>query len=100
MPYWGCGYHNQGHFGHESCSCKKKQHPKYTSAPRFHLDKGYKHKKDKKIQKKAYFKKIFEPAGIEKCFICGKKGHWANKCPNKNKNPRLAAMFSEDLDPA
>ena len=35
----------------------------------------------------------------EKCFICGKKGHLANKCPNKNKNPRLAAMLSEDLDP-
>ena len=36
----------------------------------------------------------------EKCFVCSKKGHWDNKFPNKKKNPRLAAMFSEDLDPA
>ena len=100
MPDLGCGAHNQGHFERESCSCKKKQQPKYTSVPRFHPDKGYKHKKGKRFQKKAYFKKRSEPADKEKCFICGKKGHWANKCPNKNKKPRLASMFSEDLDPS
>ena len=57
-------------------------------------------KKGKRFKRKAYFKKRSEPADKEKCFICGKKGHQANKFPNKNKNPRLASMFSEDLDPS
>lgn len=99
MPDWRCGAHNRGHFGCDSCSCKKTKQPKYTSAPRFHPDKGYKHKTCKRFKKKAYFKKTFEPANKEKCFICGKKGHWANKCPNKKKNPQLVAMFPSDLDP-
>ena len=60
MPYWRCGAHNRGHFGRDSCSCKNKKQPKYTSAPRFHPHKGYKHKKGK-------------------CFNCGKESHWANK---------------------
>ena len=47
MLDWGCGAHNKGHFGRDSCSCIKKKHPKYSSAPRFHLDKGYKNKKEK-----------------------------------------------------
>ena len=57
MLDWGCGTHNQGHFKCEPCSCKKKRQPKTTSAPRFHLDKGYNHIKSKTSKKKAYLKK-------------------------------------------
>ena len=57
-------------------------------------------KKGKTFKKKSYFRKIFEPSNKEKCFICVKKGHWANKCPNKLKKPRLVVMFSVDIDPS
>ena len=89
IPNWCCGAQYRGHFGRDSCSFKKKRQPKYTSAPQFHPDKGYKHKKGRRLKKKAYFKKIFEPADKEKCLVCGKKGHWAKKFPNKKKKHRL-----------
>jgi hypothetical protein len=28
-----------------------------------------------------------------------KKGHWENKFPSKKKKPRLAALFTDELDP-
>ena len=31
-------------------------------------------------------------------FICGQKGHWAGKCPERKYKPRLAALCS-NLDP-
>ena len=31
------------------------------------------------------------------CFLCGKPGHWASKCPKKKSKPRLAA-FCDNLD--
>ena len=40
------------------------------------------------------------PENKEKWFIYGKKGHWVNKFPKKKKNPILAALFTEELDPA
>ena len=57
------------------------------------------HRKGKTLKKKSYFKKICKPVNKEKCFVCGKKGQLDNKCPNKNKNPRLVSLSSKDLDP-
>ena len=55
IPDWGYGANNIGNFGQESSSCKKKKHPKYTSAPRFLPYKGYKHKNGKIFNKKNIF---------------------------------------------
>ena len=57
LPDWGCNANKIGHFGKESCSFKKKKQPKYTSAPRFHPNKGYTHKKEKVSRKNPILRK-------------------------------------------
>lgn len=104
---WVCGAYNRGYLGKESCHCNKKKKGFHTSTPRYHPDKSYKHKTHKSYMKKsrnpfykkAYVRKRSEPADKEKCFICGKKGHWESKCPQKKSKPKLAPFF-EQVDPA
>lgn len=101
IPDQGCGAHNRGHLRKNNCSCKKKKKHFYTSLAIFHLDKSYKYaknKKSKKFQKhKSYARCRNTPTDKIKCFICGKKGHWENKCPKKKKMC-LATLFIDDLD--
>lgn len=48
-------------------------------------------KKSSKIQKPykgkryKFIKKRKIPENTDKCFLCGKKGHWSKQCPNKRK---------------
>lgn len=103
MPDWGCGAHNHGNLK-DTCNYKKKKKQFYTSPTRFHPDKAYKYKKYHKFKQlhkhKFYLKRRNALAEKEKCFICEKKGLWANKCPSKKKKPHFAALFTNELDPA
>ena len=106
---WGCGADGHGHL-EDSCKCKHSKLKKkgfYSSQPRYHYpDKPLKFRKKSRFHKPVY--KDFRPrkfikrrskrSAKEVRFICGNKGHWANKCPKKKQKPKLAA-FCEHLDP-
>ena len=107
MPDCGCGAHNRGHLK-EKCHCNSRQRNKknfFTSDPRYHyLDKPLKFNRKKPTRKKyypaprppprrkKYITKRRKTADKESCFLCGAKGHWANKCPKKKQKPHLAAF--------
>jgi len=110
MPDYGCGAHNRDHQS-GGCSCHKKHSKQHKYEVPSHFGSDRPHKKGKKYYKKydkshkkksrrSYLQKRDSPARSEKCFICGKMGHWANQCPKKKKKPQLAAMFTDDFDPA
>ena len=107
MPDWGCGAHNCGHLK-EKCHCNSRQRNKknfFTSDPRYHYpDKPLNFNRKRPMRKKyyaaqkppprrkKYITKRRKPADKESCFLCGAKGHWANKCPKKKNKPHLAAF--------
>ena len=113
MPDWGCGAHNRGHLN-QKCHCSSKPRKKknfFSSDPRYHYPdkplkfgrkKPYKYKRYKApkplTRRQRYIKKCRKPADKESCFLCGAKGHWANKCPKKKDKPRLAA-FCDSVQP-
>lgn len=49
---------------------------------------------------KAFFRQRTTPSKTQKCFICNKEGHWANACPQKYRNPKLATLFQDTLEPS
>ena len=108
MPDWGCGDHNRGHL-QSSCKCHTKNSKGfYPSAPRYHFpdkplqfNRKPKHKPHKSFSKKnphKFIKRRSYQADSKAFFLCGKSGHWANKCPKKKSKPKLAA-FCDNLDP-
>ncbi|KAI5403929.1 hypothetical protein KIW84_051178 [Lathyrus oleraceus] len=74
-----------------SCATKKKHHQqKYTKSHR-----TFKGKKRKNM--KFFRRKPFRGKGKnERCFICGKKGHFSKECPN---NTHKAAKLINSLKP-
>jgi len=122
MPNYGCGSHNRGHQS-EKCSCshkKNRRSDKYSSKYPNHYSRKHqyntpsrfgsnkprkdygdkKHHSKKHFQKRRFLHKRKSPSSSEKCFIRGKKGHWANECPQKKKHPQLSALFTNEFDPA
>ena len=98
MPNWGCGACNWGHQSvkwKHPCSYKNKNKKFYSAPNHFAADKPM--KPFRKINKKGlypgkrkdYLKYRIIPHKKEHCFICGNKGYWVNKCPQKNINPNL-----------
>ena len=98
MLDWGYGAYNRGHQSvkwKHPCSCKNKKKKFYSTPYHFAADKPM--KPFKKINKKglypgktkAYLKCRSIPHKKGHCFICGKKGHWENRFPQKNISPNL-----------
>ncbi|KAI5428511.1 hypothetical protein KIW84_033480 [Lathyrus oleraceus] len=74
-----------------SCATKKKYHQqKYTKSHR--IFKGKKKKTMKFFRRKPFIGK----GGNQRCFICGKKGHFSKECPN---NTHKSAKLINSLHP-
>ncbi|KAK2651833.1 hypothetical protein Ddye_011689 [Dipteronia dyeriana] len=61
----------------------------YKPKKKKHFQHSFKHKKNEKFK---YYRKKAKRAWnkSQKCFICGKKGHYVKKCPNnKAKSAKL-----------
>nr|XP_025702627.1 uncharacterized protein LOC112803345 [Arachis hypogaea] len=66
-----------------TCECKPKKKTHWQSPTKAFHQKAF--RREKRKQKYRYFKRRKPQTKSNRCFICGKQGHFAKSCPHKTK---------------